>query len=104
MNYAMDEFYDFLNRLPSPANQDDKRLWYVASLVSDLAYHHVPEFELQEDVSRRVKVIPSEAFQAAVARRQPVHVQTVLRRFDLARSFVIEDRGIIAVGLRVSDQ
>ena len=104
MGFAMEEFYAFLNQLPSPANQDDKRLWYIASLISDLAYHHVPEFELERDHVKRVKVIPSDAFQTLVARGQPAHVGTVLRAMDFPRTFVIEDRGIIAVGIFVSDR
>jgi len=70
---------------------------YLCSLISELAYYHVPQWEI--DGKKRAKLIPCEAYQQIVARGVPTTPGEVLRKLDFGATFVVEDRGVIAVGL-----
>jgi len=67
-------------------------------LVSELAYYHVPRWEI--DRKKRAKLIPCEAYQRIVAGGAPTTVETIFAQLDLGGDgFVVEERGAIAVGL-----
>jgi hypothetical protein len=98
--YAINEIGDLLNRLTSPIQDRDPIVRYVCALFAELAYYHVPAFEI--DDNRRAKVIPCEAYQALIRRGTPNNVATSLQQADLERSFVVVDRGVIAVGVALN--
>ena len=96
MEYAIHEIYDLLSK--GTWNKSDREQVspeplpsYVCSLFSELAYYHIPQWEI--DDRKRVKLIPCRAYQtlAAAGRR------TRAPNID-SRRFVIEDRGTIVLG------
>ncbi|GLS32028.1 Lipase (class 3) [Mesorhizobium albiziae] len=99
VQYSFDEFWSLVNGLSS----DQRALPYVCALASELAYHHVPQFEI--DAPKRAKlVVPCAAYRAIAAAGTATNVFTVLRERDLARAFVAVDRFVIAAGFAVGDK
>lgn len=74
---------------------------YLCTLVSELAYHHVPKFEI--DSNRRTKIIPCEGYINIVKGRKSTNVREYLVRLDFGNSFVVVDRGVVAVCIPVGD-
>ena len=99
MKFAFDEFNDLLIRLRSPISEHDPIVRYLCALVSELTYHHVPKFEMDE--RKRIKAIPCDAFQKIVNSGTPTDVRQYLQEMESPESFVIEGRGVIAVGVLV---
>jgi len=97
ITYALDELRDLVNGLPTPVEDRSPIVRYLCSLIAELAYYHVPQWEI--DGRKRAKLIPCEAYQAIVARGVATTPGEVLRKLDLGATFVVEDRGVIAVGL-----
>jgi Lipase (class 3) len=69
---------------------------YACALVAELAYHHVPEFEI--DGKKRAMSVPCEQYRAIVVGGTATNVTIYLQDKDLP-NFVVVDRGIIAVGI-----
>jgi hypothetical protein len=95
--FAMYEVHSLLGRLPSPVDDRDPIVRYVCALFAELAYYHIPAYEI--DDKERAKVIPCEAYQALVAHGTPTNVSIFLQQSDFPRGFVVVDRGAIAVGV-----
>ena len=102
MPYAFDEFSKLSTDLQTRiANREDPVVPYLCSLVSELAYHHVPEFEI--DQSKRVNIVPCERYKELIVRGTPTDVVQYLVAMDFITPFVIVDRGIVAVGIPLND-
>ncbi|MEA2822604.1 MAG: hypothetical protein QOJ86_4608 [Bradyrhizobium sp.] len=97
MPYAFDEFQRIVSKLPTPVSDRDPVVRYVCALVAELAYYHVPQFEI--DNKKRAMIIPCEGYRAIVARGVATNIGVYLQGLDLPNAFVVVDRGIIAVGL-----
>jgi len=101
MEYAFDEFLSLVSRLPSPIPDGDPVVRYICALISELAYHHVPTFEI--DNKKRAKLIPCEANAEIVRGGTSTNVMQYIQSMDFPRSFVVVDRGVIAVGIPIND-
>lgn len=101
MHYAFDEFHELISRLPKQFTDGDPVVRYVCALVSELSYHHVPKFEI--DDGRRVKVVPCGGYTDIVVSGEATNVVQYLRSLDLANVFVVISRGIVAVGIKIKD-
>lgn len=96
MDFAFEEFWALLNR--SKPEDSHKITNYLCALVAELAYYHVPQFEF--DAPKRAKlVVPSDGYQHILLTGAKTDVVGYLRRLDFGRSFVVVDRGIVAVGV-----
>lgn len=100
MNYALDEFWRLLN---DRSSQDNVRT-YLCALVAELAYHHVPQFEIDEGPKRAKLVVPSDSYRRIVTAGVATNVIAYLQGLDLARAFVAVDRAVIAVGFVAGDR
>lgn len=98
--YAIHELNTLLGSLPMPLNDGSPAIRYVCALFAELAYYHVPQWEI--DDKKRAKLIPCDAYQALVARGFSTDIGILLNELDLPRSFVVADRGAIAVGLVIN--
>lgn len=61
----------------------------------------MPEFEI--DARKRAKSVPCSAYTEIVLRGEPTSVEQYLRAGDFDDFFVVEDRGVVAVGIRIRD-
>ena len=96
-DHALDELHDLLSRFQSPVHDGDPLVRYVCSLFAELAYYHVPQFEI--DGKKRAKVIPCDVYQTLVGRGASTDLLVILNEKDFLRRFVVVDRGVIAVGV-----
>ena len=63
--YAIYEAQSLVSSLPSPIDDRSPTVRYLCALFAELAYYHVPQWEL--DDRKRAKLIPCEAYRALVA-------------------------------------
>lgn len=96
MDYAFEEFRNLGTTLDQ-SNPDPILVRYLSALVSELAYHHIPEFEI--DHQKRAKLVPCDGYRQLRNKQEPMDVKQFLEEMDFEESFVVEDRGIIAVGI-----
>jgi len=101
MDYAFDEIRILVGRFSDPLSNRDPIVRYVCALIAELAYHHVPQLEI--DGKKRVKIIPCEGFREIVASGIATSVTDYLRSLDFKNHFVVVDRGIVAVGVELND-
>jgi hypothetical protein len=99
--YAIAELRDLLQRADIEAGVRDLTMRYVCALFAELAYCHIPQWEM--DGQHRAKVIPCEAYETLRRRGLATNVLGVLAQLDFGEAFVAEDRGVIAVGVRFND-
>lgn len=97
--YAIYEAQRLVGALPSPIDDRSPAVRYLCALFSELAYYHIPQWEL--DDKKRAKLIPCEAYRALVAGTggSSSGVAIDFPRLDLPRGFVVADRGVVAVGM-----
>jgi hypothetical protein len=95
--YAIHEVRSLIGSLPSPIDHRAPVVRYLCALFSELAYYHVPQWEV--DDKKRAKLIPCKAYQMLVAGGHPTNLNTFFRELDLPRGFAVADRGVVAVGL-----
>jgi len=82
-----------LNR---PKRLKDDVITYLCSLISELAYRHVPQFEIDASSKRAKLVVPSDGYYQIVRAGVGTSVMGYLAERP---GFVVVDRGVIAVGL-----
>ncbi|MGB6493475.1 MAG: hypothetical protein WBE62_12225 [Methylocella sp.] len=70
---------------------------YICALIAELAYYHVPQFEI--DSKKRAMIVPCEGYRTIVARGVATDIGVYLQGLDFPDAFVVVDRGVIAVGL-----
>lgn len=99
--YAIDEVRALLGRADLAEGAGDPVVRYLCALFAELAYHHIPEWEI--DDKHRAKVIPCEAYRTLRARGVPRNVLDFLTQREFSEAFVAVDRGVIAVGVAIND-
>ena len=105
MPYAFDDFRNLAGRLIAPVANDDHLFWYCAALCADLAYSHVPQFEI--GARQRAKVVPSEAYQSIIRRRKSTDVVAHLRGLTEGEGpppFAVATQNVIAIGIPIDDK
>lgn len=97
--YAIYEAQSLVRGLPSPIDNRSPTVRYLCALFSELAYYHIPQWEL--DDKKRAKLIPCEVYRALVAGTggSSSGVAIDFQSLDLPRGFVVADRGVVAVGM-----
>ena len=98
--YAFEEFRRLISDLQDPISDRDPVVRYLCALVSELAYHHVPEFEI--DHKKRAKIIPCKKHIEIVNAGIPTDVIQYIQGMDFMDSFVVVDRGVVAVGINAN--
>lgn len=98
--YAIHEVHSLVSKLTTPIDDRSPIIRYLCAMFSELAYYHVPQWEL--DDKKRAKLIPCDAYQEIVARGSPTNVSSAFQQLDLPRGFVVSDRGVVAVGMVVN--
>lgn len=101
MHHAFDEFHSLVSRLTTPYASTDPVVRYLCALLAELAYYHVPSFEI--DRKRRAIVVPCAGYTRIVRAGEPTNIEQYLRGMDLANVFVVVDRGIVAVGITINN-
>lgn len=99
MPYAFDEFRRLASKVSIPISDRDPVVRYMCALIAELAYHHVPQFEI--DNKKRAMIVPCEGYRAIVARGIATNIEVYLQGEDFPYAFVAVDRGVIAVGILV---
>jgi hypothetical protein len=103
MAYAIDDLHRILGPALQAA-QTDQKLIYASALLAELAYYHVPEWEV-DAARRRALLLPVGVPSLArfLRRVRGTHVKAILgeRKGERAEIFVVETRDIIAVGMTV---
>src|ERR1043165_3908976 len=99
MRYAFDEIRTLVSKIPQPVSPRDPTARYVAALFAELAYYHVPQFEI--DAGKRALVVPCEAYRAIVRAGVATDIAAVIRGLDFPGGFVVVERGRVAVGLPI---
>jgi pimeloyl-ACP methyl ester carboxylesterase len=74
---------------------------FVASIMSEAAYHELPGFELRDRT--RAKLIPCDVYQRLYARGVPVSVREALLSMDNAQIRVIVRREMVVVVIRLNN-
>jgi Lipase (class 3) len=100
--YAIDELRDLVGRVNRDDGLRDLTVRYVCALFAELAYYHIPQWEIDED-QHRAKVIPCAAYQALRGEGLATDVLGLLSQREYGRAFVAVDRGVIAVGQEMDD-
>jgi hypothetical protein len=97
VSYAFDDFRRLVSALPTPVSERNPLVRYVCALVAELAYYHVPQFEI--DNKKRAMIVPCETYRAIVAGGVATDVIAYLQGLEFSNAFVVVDRGVIAVGV-----
>lgn len=80
--YLWDDFLPLYTRLRNGGFRHRALLRYLASLVAELTYFHVPQFEV--DAKKRIKLIPCKEYEEILIERRPISVIVRgARRFDI---------------------
>lgn len=98
--FAIYEVHSLLRRLPSPIDSRDPTVRYLCALFSELAYYHIPEWEI--DHRERAKLIPCDAYKMLVAEGRSTNLEAILQQLELPRGFIVVDRGAVAVGIVIN--
>lgn len=100
MPYAFDEFRDLARKLPDPISVTDPTAMYLCALVSELAYYHVPQFEIE--ARKRAQLIPCTAHAEIIKAQVTTNLLLYLQELDFQKeAFVVVDRSVIAVAIAV---
>ncbi len=97
MTFAFEEFPSLMNSVKEPPSPRNHVVRYVCALMAELAYLHVPQFEI--DDKKRAKVVPSAGYQEIVARGRSTDAVAYLRSRELGKSFAVVDWGIVGIGV-----
>jgi Lipase (class 3) len=98
MQYAFDEFWNILRKLPASPNRQDSLLQYLCALVAELTYYHVPAFEF--DIKKRAMLLPCLGWQEIYRSGRITNLEIFLNSSDFeGRYFIVVERNVIAVGL-----
>ena len=101
MPYAFDEFHHLTSRLRPPVSDRDPVVRYLCALVSELAYYHVPKFEI--DRNKRAKIVPCKQYVEIAKSGIQTDISQYMNEADFINSFVVVDRGTVAVGIVIND-
>ena len=74
---------------------------YVASLISQIAYFHIPEYEL-ENVNR-ANLIPCERYKEMLRNSNRSNIQAIFSNNEIDEFFTVEKPYVIAVVVKIRD-
>ena len=100
MRCAFDDFMPLLNDATSSGELDPlshHKPRHLCALVSELVYHRIANAEIDDDT--RVQAIPCFHYQRTLASHKPEARPLDLRRFFEIEPFVVEERGVLAIGV-----
>ena len=100
MPFAFDEFHNLVSRLDRPISDRDPVVRYLCALVSELAYYHVPKFEI--DHNKRAKIVPCKQYVEISKAERQTDILQYLQKTDLDDFFVVVDRGVVVVGIVIN--
>lgn len=104
-SYALDDLYSLLSRIADTDDAPEKSpvVRYLCALFAELAYYHVPQFEI--DDAKRVQLIPCEAYRTIAALGGAGGtVEQLLARADIEkRFFIVVSRGVVVVGVHTRE-
>lgn len=103
MAFAFDEFPSLVRKLTSPVLRDDPSLRYVCALMAELAYYHVPAFEV-DDKKRAKVVVPCQGYRSIAIEGYTTDVLGMLEKIEGGHAFVVIDRGVIAAGIYIDNK
>lgn len=72
---------------------------YVCSLMSELAYEHIPEYELSQQ--SRIKIFPSESYMNKIENQQSFNIAEELSNMEFSENFLIESENLIIMGIKL---
>jgi Lipase (class 3) len=102
MQYAIHEIYPLIRSLGNNFSDQSPIARYVCALLSELAYYSIPQWEV--DNKKRAKLIPSEAYRSLIASiATRTNLRATFQLLDLPKGFVVEDRGVIAIGIKIDN-
>ncbi|MGR9408061.1 lipase family protein [Rhizobium leguminosarum] len=96
--FPFDEALGYINSSDWTNSSFDLKKAYICSLLSELTYRRIPEFELKD--ANRVSVIPCLAYQDAVREGRDLQFDETIRSADIGRYFVFVQRYAIVVGIQ----
>lgn len=99
-NYAIEEVYSLLGKLPNDVDDIDERspiVLYLCALFAELAYYLIPKWEIDND--KRAKLIPCDRYKEILRTRTPTDSMEFINIFLDLPGFVVVDRGVVAVGI-----
>lgn len=99
--YAFDDFCHIIRSMQPPISADNPKVRYACALISELAYHHVRQPEI--DDKRRARLVPCEGYQQIVRKGVGTDVRSILLSTEFEQQFVIVGRGVVVVGVRVGN-
>lgn len=79
--HAFDELNSVVSQFPSDLSRPDHSVAYAAAMVSELAYHHVPQWEI-DDEWKRAKRVPCFAHQRIFQLARQTRVATIRENND----------------------
>jgi predicted lipase len=74
---------------------------YVASLISQIAYFHIPEYELKN--VKRANLIPCERYKEMLRNSNRSNIQEIFRNNEIDEFFTVEKLYVIAVVVKIKD-
>ena len=92
--------WPYINDLDWEDDSFKKEKAYVCALFSECAYWHIPEYELED--TKRINVIPCEAYKLRFVERESFELIDLLRKSDFGEVYVIERRYTITVMIKMN--
>lgn len=108
-DYAFNEVHALLNSL-NPATFDSldptaPEFRYLSALFAEIAYHSIPEWEIDKRKRAKIYKIPSSGYQDLIARGiwGNDNVTEAFISADLPRPFITSSAGVVVVGVVIHD-
>lgn len=107
-DYAFNEVNALIHSLnitqSNPLNVEAPKLRYLAALFAEMAYHLVPEWEVDKRKRAKIYRVPSEGYQLLVDQglRGYANVVQSFIDADLPKPFTTSSAGIVAVGVVIN--
>lgn len=93
MQYAIDEFNEIANSIHGQFTQDRRETHYLTSMIAELSYYHVQEYEFGDD---RVHLVPYEPYWQLANSGNNFDLVGLLGELDLP-TFVVSTPNSVAV-------
>lgn len=95
------EIWENYNSADWNSNLFSDKKSFVCALFSELAYEHLPQYEL--DQNSRIKIIPSESYWTRYETKQSYNILSTLREMDFGENFIVESENLIIIGLKLKE-
>lgn len=104
-DYAFNEIHRLLSSLNlglhEPINPYAPVFRYISALFAEMAYHHIPEWEVDKRKRAQIARVPSSAYQSMVGSGEWRfdRITQAFQMADLPRPFIATSAGVVAVGV-----